>query len=176
MNRAYGIAALVGVLGISAANPSTLLAQVQNEPIKFGQKGETTYNIVRQPYSEESHIITSNIMGGQNWGQIYLDKNGGFVAVGILEDGTQFLYEAGTGILGNSLTLVRNGLKTTFHDSEAGSFGMDDSILDEVQINFGTSNFYEGPRPVPTAQGSDLSGRLHDLYSNYTRWLNVDSI
>ena len=79
MNRAYGIATLVGLLGLYAANPTVLTPQAKNESIKFGQKGEITYEISRRLYSDEEHDRTARERPQQSWGHFHIGQNGQFI-------------------------------------------------------------------------------------------------
>ena len=197
MNRAYGIAALVGVLGISAANPSTLLAQTQNEPIKFGQKGELTYEIAPQQYEGLDHRMTTEAKKGQNWGRIYINIDGSFQLWGDL-NGTHFAYSSPDTLSmrrGNNNILIvdkppidENERKTQLDKIDAGRSGLpitaqyledsfqslynDRAYIDLSNLNLGP-NFFE--QPVP--QSADPAQReTHELYSAFMRDLNVAGV
>ncbi|HLC60047.1 MAG TPA: hypothetical protein VJJ52_01310 [Candidatus Nanoarchaeia archaeon] len=188
MNKAYGIAALVSFLVVSASNPHILPMQSKDEPIKFGQKAEQTYEVSQRPYSDVEHNRTLNEKQGQRWGHAHtytrqqygFNEGLGFVLHGILDDGTEFIYRADD--IGNSLHLTRNGLQIGFIDSHNTNPSIrivndkDYATVNGEEVNLGGHDFYESPRPVSQSQGFNLNGKLHDLYSNYNKWLNVRSV
>ena len=114
---------------------------------------------------------------GQNWGKAYLDKSGRFIVVGVLENDIKFLYEVT--IIGDSLTLVGSGNEVRFFDSPANDYNI---TLDRAFINgnrvdeIGVSNFYEVEGASKPWEELDLKGKVHYLFSTYTKWLNVEAL
>lgn len=191
MGKNPAVAAFVGYLGYSLFGAPSALAQQPNEPIRFGQKREQTYEISQLPYSDVEHYRTLIERQGKRWGHAHIVQLGfiegqlgfngglGFVLHGVLADGTEFIYQADR--LGYSLHSARNSIQLGFFDShDTDSFievfnARDYATVDGKEVSLGNAEFYEGPRPAPQ-QGSDLRGKLHDSYSNHTRWLNVSAI
>ena len=93
MNKAPAVAAFLGYLGTFVTGDPSLMAQKPNQPIRFGQKGELTYELAPQHYEGLDHRMTSDSRRGKNWGRMYLDHHGNFQLWGDLDE-AHFLYES----------------------------------------------------------------------------------
>lgn len=184
MRKLPVVVTFAGYLGYSLFGAPSAFVQQPDQPIRFGQKGEQTYEISQLPYSDVEHYRTLIERQGKRWGHAHIielgfNKGLGFVVHGVLADGTEFIYKADS--LGYSLHSARNDIQLGFFDSHDTDFftqvfnASDYATVDGKVVGLWNVDFYEGSRPAPQ-QGSDLHGKLHDSYSNHTRWLNVSAV
>ena len=166
MNKAYGAAALLGFLGLSAAGSHVTLAQGGNWPIRVGQKrGHTCtrqneqypiYNIgVPHPALVEQCNIYLNPLGFEMWGVL---------------DGAGFFYRRNKSY--DMLEIKRNDTRIRYVDFSHRDYRGDLAEVNGHPVIDGKgSDFFETSRPSQSPRTAEE--RLVAILSDYRNRLNV---
>ena len=174
---------LAALLGHSIATTDIASAQGKYEPIRFGQKGEYTYEPSQTPPSDPTIGRELEQRLGQVCGRYHINTQNGEIELWGISDNGAFFY----------ITLDKHKeflvLQETFIG--LGFDGLDNSIIlsnnldiiyDSARFNgehitLGDNRFYEGPGiikpPEELSERELLMQKAHQLYTRYAKFLNL---
>lgn len=169
MNRTYGIAALVGYLGLSAVNPGIVQAQTKDEPVKFGSNRQFTYAPTRLESQEHLALVSGNYppITPENWGKISIDGLS-LTLWGVL-DGTSFSYIKNE--ISGVLEIKKDGKIIRYVDFSPYKYNNDKATVNGQEVLIRGPNFFETAKPSQKPETTEE--RLVSILSDYRQRLNI---